>query len=228
MGRPKAGYDIDGEPIPGTTTVCGLLNKPALVGWAGKTCTDFAWRAGKAGEPMPKWNAVLYGQRDDAATAGTLVHDLFEAHLRGTEPPPIPDNEIGTAARQGFANAKAWLEGSALLIESHERPLVSHQYRYGGTPDAIATNGDDIWLFDWKTSKGVYAEMILQMAAYRQLLAECEDTAVAGVHLVRFSRDYADFAHYSFANDLIDQGWEVFRRLLEIYRPLKALEARVK
>ena len=36
MSRPKAGYSVDGEPVPGTTTISGMLNKPALVAWAGK------------------------------------------------------------------------------------------------------------------------------------------------------------------------------------------------
>jgi hypothetical protein len=213
----------------GTTTICGLLDRPALVGWAGKTCTQEAWEAGKAGQPMPRWNDVLYGKRDDAAAAGTLVHDLFEAHLRQLPLPPVPDDDIGKAARRGFANALAWLGSSGLVVESHERPLVSRRYRYGGTPDAVGRDSAGRHLLlDWKTSKGVYASMIIQMAAYRQLLAECEGVTVAGVHLVRFSREYGDFAHYYFEDDALDLGWSIFEALLAVYSPLKELERRVK
>ncbi len=227
MARPRIGYSIDGEPVVGTTTVCGMLNKPALVGWAGKLCTDLAWRAGKAGEPMPKWNALLYDTRDAAADAGTLVHEAFEARLHNQPVPEFPDTDIGKAAKQGFANALHWLESSGMKVESHERPLVSLAYRYGGTPDAIMRNNDVVSLGDWKTG-GIYAEMILQMAAYRQLLAECEGIKAVGVHLVRFSREHGDFNHHFFGDDALDMGWEVFKRLLEIAPTLKALEKRVK
>ena len=229
MARPKHGYELDGEPVVGTTTVCGLLNKPALVGWAGKTCTEAAWRAGKAGDPLPRWGEILYGQRDDAASAGTLVHELFEAHLRGQPLPEVPDNKVGQAALQGFENAKRWLEGSALEIQPYEKPLVSRTYRYGGTPDALAKSRNSvISLTDWKTSRGIYAEMAIQMAAYRQLLKECADISVRGVHLVRFSRDYGDFTHHYLGDDVLDQGWVVFESLLRLHDPLKALEKRVK
>ena len=229
MARPKAGYDIDGEPIPGTTTLCGLLNKPALVGWAGKLCTEVGWRAGKAGEPMPRWTDICYGTRDDAASAGTLVHELFDAYIRKHLLPTIPDTDIGKAAERGFANARRWLDGSAMAIEAYEKPLVSRKYRYGGTPDALGMSTDGaIALVDWKTSAGVYPEMIVQMAAYRQLLIEATETSIQGVHLVRFSRDHGDFAHYYYGNDLLDIGWTVFEALLKLQPALKLLEKRVK
>lgn len=227
MARPVHGYELDGEPVIGTTTLCGLLNKPALVGWAGKTCTEEAWRAGRDGQPKPKWGDILYGRRDAAANAGTLVHELFEAHLRCQPLPEVPDNEIGAAAMRGFANAKRWLEGAALVVESYEKPLVSRKYRYGGTPDALVISGGVVALGDWKTG-GIHPEMIVQMAAYRQLLRECADMDVRGVHLVRFHREFGDFAHHYFDDDALDQGWTVFEGLLRLHGPLKQLEKRVK
>ncbi len=226
MARPKIGYHIDGEPVIGTTTVCGMLAKPALVGWASKLCTEVSWRAGKAGEPLPKWTDICYGTRDEAASAGTLVHESFEAHLRGQPPVEFDDTEVGNAARQGYENAVHWLESSGLRVEPYEKPLVSMQFRFGGTPDAIM-HGGGVSLGDWKTG-GVYAEMLLQMAAYRQLLTECAGVEVVGVHLVRFSRECGDFSHHFFGDDLLDVGWEVFRRLLDIHPLLKQIEGRVK
>lgn len=227
MARPAKGYALDGEPVPGTTTVCGMLNKAALVGWAGKLCTEVAWRAGRAGEPLPHWAEVLYGTRDAAAAAGTLVHEAFEAHLHGRPIPVFPDSAIGTQAQQGFANALHWLRSSGFSVEAHERPLVSRQYRYGGTPDLLLRTENTVTLGDVKTGT-IYPEMLLQMAAYRQLLRECDGIDSQGVHLVRFHRDYGDFAHHFFADDALDLGWEVFRRLLEMHPTLKQLEQRVK
>lgn len=228
MARPKHGYELDGEPVPGTTTICGLLNKPALVGWAGKTCTEAAWKLGKAGEPMPRWGEILYPKRDDAASAGTLVHELFEAHLRGLPLPELPDSPVGKAAQRGFDNARRWLDGSALTIQPYEQPLVSPTYRFGGTPDALATHRDGVVsLADWKTSKSAHPEMVIQMAAYRQLLTECAGLTVTGVHLVLFSREYGDFQHRYVDDDALDEGWTVFKSLLALNHPYSALQKRI-
>ena len=228
MARPRQGYSTaDGRPVPGVTTILGLLGKPALVGWAGKTCTAAAWQLGRDGAPLPKWGDILYPSRDDAAAAGTLVHELFEAHLRHQPLPPIPDSAIGAAARQGYDNAVHWLETSSLGVEPYEKPLVSEMCRFGGTPDALMIHGDAFYLGDWKTG-GLYAEHVIQMAAYRQLLSEVEGVEVQGCHLVRFNREHGDFHHAYFALEALDQGWEVFRRLLEIKPLLDALEKRVK
>jgi hypothetical protein len=37
---------------------------------------------------------------------------------------------------------------------------------YAGTCDMWATIGDDPWLLDWKTGKGVYGDYAIQLAAY--------------------------------------------------------------
>lgn len=230
MARPKGGYAAgDGLPIPGATTPIGLLAKPALVGWAGKTCTEIAWKAGKAGQPLPKWTDILYGKRDDAASAGTLCHEAAEAYVHGLPLPTFPETDVGKKAWQAFENFVHWLDASALKITPHERPLVSEQYRYGGTPDATAELSGKTYLADYKTgSGGIYPEVVIQMGAYRQLLLEAEGIQIAGAHVIRFGRETPDFHHAYFAPDALDIGWDIFRHLLAMYQPLKDLEKRVR
>lgn len=229
MARPRTGYaKQDGRPVPGTTTICGMLNKPALVGWAGKTCTTTAWEIGKRGEPLPQWTEILYGQRDDAAAAGTLCHELAEAYIKGTPLPTVPLSDVGAQAWTAFENFVKWIEGQHYTIKSHERPLVSENYGYGGTPDATIHDGDTVYLADWKSSGAFYVENILQGAAYRQLIQECEKVEVKGLHIVRFSRETGDFTHKYLASDALDQGWAVFQRLLDCYPLLRELEKRVR
>lgn len=243
MARPKSGYFIDGEPVAGTTTICGMLNKPALVGWAGRLCIDAAWDAAKNSKNKPNWRDVCYGARDSAAEAGTLVHDAFEKHLSGHEVSEFPPTDVGEKAKRGYENALHWLETSGLQIISHECPLVHRKLPYGGTPDAIAVTKDfgRTYLVDWKTSSSVYAEMIIQMGAYRELLKNgipmnnedadkkhLYDLGTEGVHLVRFSRETGDFAHYFFGDDLLDLGYELFILLLKASPLLKDIEKRLK
>lgn len=238
MARPKGGYTLkDGTPIPGTTTITGLLNKPALVGWAAKTvhtrAVEFGRRCFQAGcdgdlscPGLEDWHEIVYGARDAAADAGTQAHDMFEQFLRNGVMPVRLAGDWSEEARQAYHNARHWLEASALQIEPFEQPLVSEYYEFGGTPDALAKLGDDWYLADWKTG-GVYAEHLLQMAAYRVLIFE-EGRYCKGAHLVRFSREHGDFSHHYWAADALDQAWEIFEHLLDIYRPMKELEKRVK
>ena len=239
MARPKGGYTLkDGTPIPGTTTITGLVNKPALVGWAAKTVHARAIEHGQAmlsygmsddgqNKPCPilePWTEIVYGKRDAAADAGTQAHDMFEKRLRGEV---VALHHYAEEAQQAYGNALHWLQTSALQIEPFEQPLVSERYGFGGTPDALARLENDWYLADWKTG-GVYAEHLLQMAAYRQLILENGIDAVCGVHLVRFSREHGDFSHHYWAADALDQAWEIFKHLLAIYQPMKELEKRVK
>lgn len=229
MGRPRQGYfhPDTGERLPGVTTVIGLLDKPALVGWAGKLCAEAGWQAAKAGEGIPGWRDVCYGKRDQAASDGTRAHDLFEQYLLGQD---VERTEQDTdAAWQAFQNAKAWKEGLAIRFEvwPHERPLVDAEMGFAGTPDALARQGDEVALADWKTG-GVYPEQVIQMAAYRHLLKVVDGIEVSGVHLVRFHREHGDFHHHHYADDALDIGWECFTHLLPLYRHLKALRERTK
>lgn len=235
MARPKGGYVLKGgTPIPGTTTITGMVNKPALVGWAAKTMHARAVEYGRQQhergaydfelEPLEPWTEIVYGARDAAAEAGTQAHEMFEKYLRGEV---VPTPHYSEEARQAYGNALHWLQASALEIEPFEKPLVSEIHGYGGTPDALARLGTQTYLADWKTG-GTYAEHLLQMAAYRQLILENGIDAVCGVHLVRFSREHGDFTHHFWGPDALDQAWEIFKHLLAIYEPMKKLAKRVK
>ena len=66
-------YLADGTLVPGSTTVCGVLNKPALVRWANQL--------GLQGIDSTKYT-------DKAAKIGTLIHAMVESHITGN---PIED-----------------------------------------------------------------------------------------------------------------------------------------
>lgn len=235
MARPKAGYTtVDGVPVPGVTTIVGLLDKPALVGWAGKTMHAAAleygrecWSAGRTQQQapaLPRWTQILYGKRDKAAEDGTAAHALLERHLNGED---VQRDGASDGAWQAYENALHWLDASGLEVEAFEQPMVSEVYSFGGTPDAIAKSNGKTYLADWKTG-GVYESHAIQMAAYAVLLKECHGIEVEGVHLVRFSRDFGDFTHHFWDRSILTIGWRVFSSLLKIHDPLYELKARCK
>ena len=211
MARPRTGYMLaDGTQVPGVTTIIGRFkDSGALIQWA--------YRQGVAGVP-------LYAARDEAADVGTLVHALVEADLRGEKHPPIPA-ALEDRVISGYSAWLDWWRQSMIEVVATEIPLVSERYRFGGTPDAIGRDpaGRTV-LLDWKTSNGVYTDMLIQLAAYGALWAEHhpEDPIVGGYHLVRFAKESGDFAHHYYPD--LSEAWEqflLFRRAYDYDKQLK-------
>jgi hypothetical protein len=188
MPTPKGGYFIDKVKIPSVTTIIGRFkDSGALIRWAHKKGLD--------GEP-------LYGEGSTSKLAcdvGTAAHDMVEAAIRGKkfDEDDYPD-DILEAAEKAYGAYARWAAQCKLKPGKTEIGLVSHLHRYGGTLDAVTVEGE-LRLLDWKTSNSVYADYLLQLAAYGQLWNEnFPDEPIKGYDLVRFSKTTGDFAHYSF------------------------------
>lgn len=173
----------------------------------------WAWKQGKEGR-------TLYEERDKAAEAGTIAHALVEAHIKNAA---VPSNvgiaeETVARAEAAFGAYLSWERNSRIEIVDQEMMLVSEEYKYGGTPDAIGRLDGELCLIDWKTSNSVYSDMLLQLAAYRHLWEENhpDQPLTGGFHLCRFAKEHGDFAHH-FYPDLSD-AWEMFKHLRGAYQ----------
>lgn len=218
MPHPKEGYRTkDGARVPGTTTIIGRFKESgALLKWA--------WQQGRDGKD-------LYETRDTAANIGTAAHAMVEARIRGLDPEKaLTDsglaNEHKERARGAFSAYETWASMSRLEVVEQEMTLVSEKYRFGGTPDAIGLVNGKLCLVDWKTSNHVYADYLLQLAAYRQLWEENHPDRPldGGFHLCRFAKEYGDFSHHYFP-ELAD-AWEMFKHLRSAYEFDKVLKKR--
>lgn len=213
MPTPREGYFLaDGTRVPGTTTVIGRFKDAGpLIYWA--------WMEGKEGRDFRE-------TRDRAANIGTVAHAMMEAHIRGREFNPAEfDAAMVEAAKKPFAVFLEWAGDTKLAITDPETRLVSEEYKYGGTLDGCAIRGSRS-VADWKTSKGVYSDYLLQLAAYKHLWDENHpwDPIEGGAHLVRFDKESGDFAHHYYA-DLSDE-WEAFKRMIPLYGLMKKIEKR--
>lgn len=164
------GYKLDGEKIPGVTTVIGTLDKPALVRWAAKTAAERAVNEWDALSELPlteRLERIQYGARDvtrEAALRGTQIHDLGDKLAQGLEV-DVPPEHVGPVT----AYAK-WMDTWGIDPIASETPLVSVTHRYAGTTDLwcrVGARDNAVALIDIKTGKGVYDETGLQLAAYR-------------------------------------------------------------
>lgn len=228
MATPSGGYfNHAGKRLPGTTTIISRFKESGgLIHWA--------WTLGMEGRDYK-------AERDSAGSTGTLAHDMVEAHILGNDPDAVLQAaDEGIDTDRAFAAFEAylhWERHTKLSIVTTEVQLVSEQFQYGGTPDAIGKIGGELCLLDWKTSNRVYPDYLLQLAAYKHLVEEgfiLEGKALTdrrldmkltgGFHLCRFSKEYGDFAHYYF--DELDDAWEAFRHLRLTYDLMAKLKKR--
>lgn len=222
MPTPKAGYFLkDGSRVPGTTTVIGRFKESAgLMQWS--------FQQGKAGK------AHLYEESNTAADIGTCAHGMVELKINGADDAAISayvaetlkDEAQREKARSAFHAYLKWAENFKVRVVAQEVQLVSELYRFGGTPDFVGVIGNQLALFDIKTSNSVYTDYLIQVAAYGQLWNENhpDQPITGGFHILRFAKDNADFGHHYFAN--LDDGWKQFLLFREAYDLDKTLKKR--
>lgn len=192
----------DGTRVPGTTTVTGLLDKPALVGWA----NDLGLQGINSRDYV-----------DSMAGVGTLAHAMSVELLTGKLSEDLEEYapKETLLATRCMSKFSTWLDAHEFKPLLTETPLVSEEYRYGGTIDLYGVLDGVHTLIDLKTGKAIYPEMVYQLAAYRQLLIEHGHT-VDNVRIVRIGRDESEgFEERIFGN--LDKAWQVFWHLRQIY-----------
>lgn len=212
MAHPSGGYkNAKGKRVPGTTTIIGRFKDSGALLW-------WAFEQGKSAE-RGEINS-LYDKRDEAATYGTQVHEWVESHIQGKQP-EIPEID---AIKSGIDAYLKWESMTKLKIVEQEISLVSEAHQFGGTPDAIGQIDNELCLLDWKTSKGVYQDMLIQLAAYRLLWEENypKRLLTGGFHLCKFSKEHGDFSHHYWPtlHDATEQ-FLLFRKAYDLDKQLK-------
>jgi hypothetical protein len=167
----------DGTRVPGTTTITGGelgWNKQVLVSWANKK--------GLEGIETSKFV-------DNLAEIGTLAHQLVLDHFlkKETDTSDYSKNQID-AARNCLDSYWNWEKGKTIETRLLETPLVSEQFKFGGTLDCYALIDGKLTLLDFKTGKGIYDEYFVQVAGGYLLLLEENGMAVESIQILNIPR----------------------------------------
>lgn len=172
-------YELDGIQYPSVTSIIGLLDKPALLGWAARCAVEHIeenWdllidvtdvhRKKDILEAAAKAYAT---KRDEAASSGTEVHRAVEAYIAGLS----PETYLTTPeAKAGFEAFLSWESKNHVKWLETEIEVFSVSRGYAGRLDAIAEVNGHRTLVDIKTSKGIWPEHEYQVCAYRQAYNE--------------------------------------------------------
>ncbi|MEU3686971.1 hypothetical protein [Streptomyces narbonensis] len=167
---------------PGVTSIVGMLPKPFLQRWNANMAADLAI------DSLDYIKAMAERDKDGAkkfiagaafrytmgrAKVGSQAHDLFERMIRG--------QHIGTV----HPDMRAYQRHFAEFLDRVQPELVraedvawSDTHKYAGSFDGILrlklddrgrpdpTGDPALVIADWKTSKGTYPDVALQMSAY--------------------------------------------------------------
>lgn len=198
----------NGEIAPGVTTVLGILEKIGLHYWIAEVTRN--------GED---WVKI----RDAAGNVGTLVHSMILADLKGEtfDTCDYSKNQIDKA-ETCLIKYYDWRQKYNIEIIFCEQPLVSEEFKYGGTPDLAAKIDNIPTIIDFKSGKGIYDEYWCQLAAYTQLLLE-HNFIPQRYGIVRIGTDEKEDFEEQWRNNL-ESEWEIFQACLSIYELRKRIK----
>lgn len=159
-------HPYTGELVPSVTNIIGVLDKPAIPRWAAKTVAEQAWTLRATLDDLGKDEAIdilkasPWRNSKRAADRGTTIHDYLDARANKR---PLPVLE-GDAVRYRPA-ADEFLKVYDPKFRFTEFTVFGDGY--AGTADFLATIGGRTVIGDYKTSKDLYPEIALQLAAIR-------------------------------------------------------------
>lgn len=217
-GRPSGGYkNAAGKRVPGTTTITGRFKEAGgLIYWA--------WETGMQG-------IDLKDAREGAADAGTCAHEQIDAHLHGRvfDPGAWPA-AVRAKADHAFLGYLEWQQQTGLSVVASEVSLVSEKHQFGGTFDAVVSSGSLV-LLDYKTSGGIYGDMLIQIGGGYSLLWQEHhpDKPLAGMEILRVSKpdapdDPVSFHHHHWSAEI----FPICQRQFLLFREAYDLDKRIK
>jgi len=211
MARPKKGYGKtpDGRKVVGVTTPLSYVgNKNGMIYAAAKLGMDGIWY-------QDEWYK--------AANAGTLAHDMIEAHITGQDSPDLSEypQDVIDKAETAFLGWLKWADQVQFQLIETEISLYDMELGLAGTPDLAAIMGRDC-ILDWKTSKDIYLENWCQLAAYRHLWeVNHPDRPVEDAYILQLNKEDGGFSYHH--KPSLDPYWKLYQTILTFYRQYKEL-----
>jgi hypothetical protein len=162
--------DPEGRKLMGSTTVIKKALPPYLVPWAAKLTAEYAvdnvdsWSGLDRAAAVDMLKRAPDRTRDAAGDNGTVVHRVMELAARGERPDEVYDAHV-----QGYIGAGlAFLDEWQPEFIWHEATVFHPEAGYAGTLDFIARLPRlGLVIGDYKTAKGIYPEVAVQLASYR-------------------------------------------------------------
>ena len=233
-------YKVGDEIIPSATKVLDIISKPALVPWALKVGANWleknfffdedasskktkVYKSRMALDPLIKGMKSAYRSKSqDALNIGNITHEWVEGainwKLEGGDIPQMPKQEEAVNSIGAF---KDWVSQNVVEWKSSEEKLFHRKYRYAGTVDARAIINGEYCVIDWKTSKAVYPEYHLQVAAYAKAVEDIHGIPVDATYILRCDKATGRFE--AVRSTAIEENFQAFLAALTLHKRMKEL-----
>lgn len=156
--------------------------------------------------------------KEEAATSGKLVHQWAENFIKGVKQ-DLPNDD---QAKNGIMAFLDWVEQHKVKFVSSERLVYSRQYNFCGHMDAEALIDGKLCVIDFKTSKGIYPEMLLQTAAYQMAAQEEGSVYDETRYIARFDKETGLFEVKEARN--VENDYKAFLAALNLSNHLKTMK----
>lgn len=211
-------YKFNGIPVPRVSNILKeCISKEFLISWAARLGTQ-----------------QYMIEKNKATTIGTRVHEMIENYL-------LTGNDLNLSYKIvpnyiksvniAYNNFKLWVDNINNLGYKIEKILATEQEvtcpYYGGTIDCIMKINGAIYIIDFKTSKQISYEYIIQTCAYMWLINNGffpEISHIDGVGIIRVDKEkegkFEDLflnEHIPYQKEIIDQYIRGFGSLLNSY-----------
>jgi len=196
----KHQYSVNGEIIPGCTSILGIVAKNALMFWSANCASDYF--KSKI-EPGKIYDEVYLDDvyrnakkahtqiKEDAASVGKITHLWVQHYIEGKDlGQPINDKVKGSVER--FLK---WQKEKNVKFLISEQPCFSRKYKYAGTLDFICKINNKLYIGDLKTNNSMYYNsMGSQCASYIMAREEeFKNEKYAGFVVCRVGKEDGEF-----------------------------------
>lgn len=221
----KHAYSYQGTFVPGVTSILRRLDKPALVQWAANMACQFI---GENYAPDCDIDGLLKDAKTahrkmskSAADIGSTVHECAEKAL-SKQVVSLPKDP---QARKGFEAFMSWLYAHDIRPIVCERMVFSQRWFYAGTCDFFGHIDGELCVLDFKTSSGLYLEMLLQLAAYQIALEEETGDRIDAGWIVRLDKKTGKFEPYRIPYSNLHR--DAFLRVREMHELISKMEMEI-
>jgi hypothetical protein len=193
---PTGNYLLKGKKVPSVTTIIGRFkNATGLIIWSNQ---------------LGLKGINYFDELKKAGDTGTSLHDLAELHIKGEEY-QLPDDPT---VRHCFNQFLEWWNNTNYKVTWTEKKMGSKKLEVGGCPDLLV---DGKVLIDFKTSKAIYSDMIIQLSAYAELIRESEGIEIDKAIIVRFPKEDDDTEIKEFSKEDLAVGLKQFKLLRKAF-----------
>lgn len=237
-------YLVDGARYQRVTTALGIINKPALVGWAKRVTLDavedilrdpstienLELLVNEGAEQTKEYSAWVTRmiraaqdtsnkQKNEAADLGTQAHGWIEQQL--SHPSDEVRREVPDELLPAFDGALRFLADYQIDLIATEQVVWDSDLQIAGTFDGAGYRNGKLVIFDWKRSKGIYWEYALQLGAYAHCLTNVTGLVPVEAFAVRLPRVGDDFEYEAKQVEDLEAASKAYLNTLELHRASK-------